>query len=56
MKNSPKKQKPSSATPGQSARVGQRTRSSSATGSTHRKPMPQRRIDKVSGSALPTTR
>jgi hypothetical protein len=50
----PEKQSPSIATPGQSSRRGQRTRSASATGSTQQKPIPQRRIASVSGSASPT--
>jgi hypothetical protein len=54
MKNRPKKQKPSTATAGQSWRIGQRTRNTSATGSTQRKPMPQRSKAMVSGSAVPT--
>src|SRR5919201_421734 len=54
MKNSPKKQMPSAATAGQSRRIGHRARRSSATGSTQRKPMPQRRTASVSGSASPT--
>jgi hypothetical protein len=51
MKKPPKKASPSPITAGQSRRIGQRTDSASATGSTTRKPMPQRRIASVIGSA-----
>jgi hypothetical protein len=56
MKNNAKNISPSSATPIQSRRCGQRLRNASAIGSKSTKPPPKRNAAIVTGSTVPTTK